>query len=293
MLRALIFSACIISTVSAQAACPVDNLPRGESSQTIHRPEGVRNFNLYVPKSYNTTGPVPLVVHWHGFSDSCNAFGGHCKDAHCDFFEESEARGFIFAAMCGWGEPSSFNAGTCCPPANTFALDDVALARELVGNLSAKLCIDPARVYTTGFSNGAMMSQILACKAWDLFAAAGSVAGVVELAPGNEEGLALCNASYAPSPKTTRVLDVHGTADPTVPMGGDALLGFPPVPENMGKWAARNGCVGDPITTYKSPDGTFYNLVWQNCANKGTVERIVHPLVHEWPQVAGQFDSTK
>ena len=88
-------------------------------------PEGARNYNLYIPKSYNATAQVPLVLHWHGWSDSCDDFGGHCRDSHCGFFEESEARGFIFAAVCGWGEPASFNAGTCCPPANTFALDDV------------------------------------------------------------------------------------------------------------------------------------------------------------------------
>lgn len=88
-------------------------------------PEGARDYNLYIPKSYNATAQVPLVLHWHGWSDSCDDFGGHCRDSHCGFFEESEARGFIFAAVCGWGEPASFNAGTCCPPANTFALDDV------------------------------------------------------------------------------------------------------------------------------------------------------------------------
>ncbi len=236
--------------------------------------------------------PVPLIVHWHGFSDSCDRFGGHCADAHCNFFNEAEERGFIFAAMCGWGEPSSFNAGTCCPPANTFALDDVALARELVGNLSAALCVDPARVFTTGFSNGAMMSQVLGCGAWDLFAAVGSDAGVVEIAPGNEEGLAKCDAGYAGAPRTLRVLDVHGTADTTVPIGGDPILGFPPVPENMERWAARNGCAGAPATTWRSPDGSFYNLKWDACEKGGTVERVVHPYTHEWPQVAGQFDTT-
>lgn len=137
-----------------------------------------------------------------------------------------------------------------------------------------------------------MMSQILGCEAWDLFAAVGSDAGVVEIAPGNEDGLAKCNASYAGAPKTLRVLDVHGTADTTVPIGGDPVLGFPAVPENMAKWADRNGCVGEPQTTWRSPDGSFYNLVWANCAKGGAVERVVHPHTHEWPQVSGQFDTT-
>ena len=128
---------------------------------------------------------------------------------------------------------------TCCPPANTLEIPDVQFARDVVGNLSKQLCLDPARIFSTGFSNGAMLSQRIACEASDLFVASASCSGVVELQvrilqqvafigfalvgfdlpfllfgecvltppqPGNDEGLAECDASYAKSGRKMNVV---------------------------------------------------------------------------------------
>ena len=103
-------------------------------------------------------------------------------------------------------------------------LDDVAFARAVVANQSASACIDPKRVFSAGFSNGAMMSEILACEAFDLVRAVASIAGVVEYRPGNGEGIAECDAKNANSSKNVPVLAIHGTAD-IVGLSRGALLG--------------------------------------------------------------------
>lgn len=98
------------------ATCPPLSLPKGWSLQTL----GSRTFHLYLPASYDASQAVPLVVYSHGFTDSCTGFGGSCGDKYCGWPEESEARNFAFVSLCGDLGDASFNAGTCCPPANTF-----------------------------------------------------------------------------------------------------------------------------------------------------------------------------
>ena len=182
-------------------------MPVGESIQTL----GNRSFHLYIPKSYAANiSAVPIILYLHGWTEKC-------ADYPRDFIPNSDKRGFIFVSLCGTGggagSDDSFNAGTCCAPANDDEIDDVAVARNVIGNLSQQLCIDPARVFATGFSNGGMMVQVLACKASDLFTAIASAAAVVELKPGWEAGLSKCNDSYALGQRNVNLLDVHGEGD--------------------------------------------------------------------------------
>ena len=58
-------------------------------------------------------------------------------------------------------------------------------------------------------------------------------------------------------------------SDLVVPWTGDALLGFPTVPDDMAAWVRRNGCRGAPVQTLNV--STFSNQVWSNCNNDATV----------------------
>ena len=125
-------------------------------------------------------------------------------------------------------------------------MDDVGFARSMVAALSsAGVLFNASRVWVSGFSNGAMMSEVIGCSAADVFSASASVSGVVELEPGNDGGLAVCDKQFAPLRAANRslaVFHVHGLDDNVVPFTGDALLGFPPIMENMARWLQRVGC---------------------------------------------------
>ena len=130
------------------------------------------------------------------------------------------------------GIGSSFNAGACCGTASSSNVDDVGFARELVRDLSEKMCVDPKRVYATGMSNGGHMAHRIACEAADVFAATASVAGKMLVAP--------CNPS-----RPISIVQWHGTEDTIVTYNA-----LPPVVPMMENWASRNGCDPTPQTTY-------------------------------------------
>jgi polyhydroxybutyrate depolymerase len=55
---------------------------------------------------------------------------------------------------------------------------DVRFIGDLLDKLERELCVDRARVYSTGMSNGAQMSSLLACRMPNRIAAAAPDAGV-------------------------------------------------------------------------------------------------------------------
>jgi len=256
----------------------------GENKFTLQRPEGVRTFYVYVPKSYlNSTDDFPVVFSFHGLGDTCENFG-HATG----FIDLSETRNFLFVYPCGSRGlmGNAWNAGTCC----FTDVDDLGFTRAMVSFLQTNFRVDAKRVFTSGFSNGAMFSEVLACRAADLFKSAASVSGVVEMTPGNAQGLQACTAAFGAFNKSISVLNVHGNADWTVPFTGDAILGFPDIPSDMSAWAERNGCTNSTVQTLnKKP---FTNTVWNECRSNVTVELVKNDGGgHEWPETAN-FDTT-
>jgi poly(3-hydroxybutyrate) depolymerase len=105
---------------------------------------------------------VPLVIDFHPI-----LFNGSFERGNSGYLQLSDRDGFIVA----WpnGIDNAWNVGPCCTRSRT--VDDVAFARALVDAIKAEGCVDPKRVYATGFSMGGGMSHYLACHAADVFAA--------------------------------------------------------------------------------------------------------------------------
>lgn len=178
----------------------------------------------------------------------------------------------------------------------------MSLARQVLSDIRSELCIDRRLVFATGYSNGGMLSQRLACEASDVFSAVASVAGVVALKPGGTEAIATCAAAYSKGKRATSVLDIHGTDDIAVPVGGNFLLGFPGVWDGMRAWAAGNGCGGpaDAPGTGRGGEarkawqtGNYTGYSWPNC-NKGSLVELVTIAggPHEWPNHEGFVATT-
>jgi polyhydroxybutyrate depolymerase len=155
-----------------------------------------------------------------------------------------------------------FNATDACCDFFGSHVDDVAFIDSLIDHVEAEYAIDPTRVYAVGYSNGGFMSFRLAC---DLSA---RIAGVVSL-----EGAMWKDASRCRPSSPVAVLEVHGSADPTIsPDGGVGVDGFagyvyPSVAETMQDWAGFDAC-NATTTTASSP-----GMLDSNAAGPAEAER--------------------
>lgn len=193
---------------------------------------------IFVPSTFSSV-PAPVVLGWHGLGGD-----GAQQAAYTGYEQLAEEQGFVVAHPTGIAEdgtPASWQLA-----AGAGARDDLAFADALIDELVAKWCADPARVYSTGFSNGGYFTARLVCERADRIAAAVSVAGLTH--PDD------CSPS-----RTVPYLAYHGTADAVVPYdGGTSVLTGPSVPADLAavlgqpihaefdEFAADFGC--DPTT---------------------------------------------
>ncbi len=155
-------------------------------------------------------------------------------------------------------------------------IDDIAFVSSVLDNLQRTLCVDPQRIYATGFSNGGGMTGYLACRLAGRIAAFAPAAGNFYALPGG------CHPSR-PIP----VLEIHGTADPVVPYGGiprrdNRQWPLPSIPEWLQGWADRDGCTTGPSVFLHASDVTAEQ--WVDCRGSATVIHYrLEGAGHVWP----------
>jgi polyhydroxybutyrate depolymerase len=242
----------------------------GDSTLNLTSGGMARDSLLHVPPSYEAGHGMPLVINYHGFSSNAPE-----QVALTNMNPVADAKHFIVAYPDGLG--MGWNAGACCSELQPAGVDDVQFTKDLLALLEKDYCIDPRRIYATGFSNGGFMSHLLGCKMSDVFAAIAPVSGVMGIPDDS------CNP-LRPVP----VLHIHGTADPVVPYdGGPALKLLPPivfqsVQQTMEFWRGADSCLGPPVVVFDKGDATC--VQWGDC--QGSVEVQLCTLSgdgHQWP----------
>lgn len=194
-----------------------------------------RSYRLYVPSSYSSQKPAPMVVALHG------GFGtGEIFAEQSGFDAVAERNGFLVAYPDG--VKRAWNAGSCCGPPMEKNVDDVGFVRALIAALRMKYVIDPARIYGTGFSNGAMLLHRIACEAPGTFAAIAPVSGGLMLQS--------CTAKLG-----TSALLIQGRLDERIPWGGGVFNETyrPSIKELVAGLAERNGCSAGEKSIEKGP----------------------------------------
>ncbi len=179
---------------------------------------------------------------------------------------------------------------------------DLAWFGDLLNHIEATSCIDENRVFVTGYSNGAFMASLIACRYSSRVAAVAPVAGIQADTP--------CKAT-----RPVPVVAFHGTADPLVHYDGTpsktaadlpgtdgsgritaqeaAQFGTrgifakgPSIPGEAAAWAERNGCSTTAKATRIASDITL--LAWA-CPPGTAVELYrIRGGGHTWP---GSTDS--
>ncbi len=221
-----------------------------------------RSFVVHLPASYDNSQPLPLVLNFHGATSTKE---GQQSLSQMDV--KADAEGFMVAYP--EGVDLYWNAGDCCESAAQNDVDDVGFARALVVALEELACIDPKRVFATGFSNGGRMSYRLGCEAADLFAAIAPVAGIKSFPD------QLNTPGCSPS-RPIPLLDIMGTADERIAKQ----------PAQIAEWALLDGCSGELEESYRH--GDHYCRTYADCAVGTSVTYCsVQDVGHTWPNVDG------
>lgn len=259
-----------------------------------------RSYLLTTPPPHPGAGPRAVVVDLHGLGE-----GATLEADTTQFSPAAQADGFIAVFPQGTGSPVGWDIA---PSSSAHPNHDIDFMNAMLNSLEAHQCVDEARLYATGLSDGALFTSLLACTMANRFAAFAPVAGVVFDKP--------CDRG-----RKVSIVAFHGTADPILYFNGgigtavlnNALSGktvtttpLPPVnlngkgyPANVKEWAAKDGCnlrATDThvsthviLRTYKCPPGTaveFYIVLggghaWPGSKFSAALKAITGPSTFE------------
>jgi polyhydroxybutyrate depolymerase len=218
-----------------------------------------RGYRVHVPTGYRPDRPAPAVLLFHGN-------GGNAADLDdvSGLSELADRRGFLAVypqgLSVGAGKPFWASSGRI-----ELGIDELRFTADLLDDLQAGFCVDPARVAAAGFSAGGGVTARIACELAGRFAAVATVAA----------GLFTEPAECRPS-RPIAVLSMHGTADVVLPYEGQPAsvaspLPLPALPTWLAEWATRDGCPGDPAVFLDTAEVT--GVRWSGCRD-GT--EVVH-----------------
>lgn len=166
-----------------------------------------RSALIYQPTSLSNQDRVPALLVLHG------GLGNAENMRETTFLDKlGETERFVTVYPNGTGlrflkSRKTWNAGRCCGPAVKRKIDDVGYLSQLIDDLVANYHVDPAKVYVTGFSNGAMMAYRLACEIPNKIAAIVPISGTLAV-------------EHCASANSVAVLHIHGETDQNVPVAG-------------------------------------------------------------------------
>jgi polyhydroxybutyrate depolymerase len=236
----------------------------GQSAQSFTFEGQPRTYQLFVPRSYDGNSRVPVVFNFHGFGS-----GSVQQMIYGDFKPLAERDDFLIVAPDGQGTTGRhFNFGT-----QPGLQNDVQMVGALLDHIEATLCVDKARVFSAGMSNGGAMTTALACVS-NRFAAFGAVTASF-YAPG-------CDRS-----RPAAIMLFSGTGDPVVPFNGGRVncCGGLPVraaPNIIADWAAHDHCATTYDETRMSTE--VRRRTWHGCdPGSDVVFYIIDGGGHTWP----------
>jgi polyhydroxybutyrate depolymerase len=123
-----------------------------------------RTYYVQLPSSYSSSKPYPVIFQFH-------PWGGSADQALTMYQLNSKIPDAIYVT------PQGLQAGTGGAGwANTNG-QDIAFTKAMLADVQSKYCVDNARIFSTGFSYGGMMSFAIGCEMSDVFRAIAPMSG--------------------------------------------------------------------------------------------------------------------
>ncbi|RKH71790.1 alpha/beta hydrolase family esterase [Corallococcus aberystwythensis] len=274
-----------------RTACASLTVTAGTYDWNVDHQGRSRLYRVHVPTGYDPTKPMPVVFSFHGFGSNeveQEQLSNFSALADAEGFIAVYPRGINVPELYGQGDPDtrSWNGVACCGPAQiNQAVNDVSFVDRMLQDLGTRVCMDPRRIFASGFSNGAFLAYRLACERAQRIAAIAPVAGML--------GLPDCNPS-----RPVPVLHFHGTADEAIYYDGGTNLTavggtpYPSAPESVRRFAERNGCTGAQQQTYQQGNSTC--VAYTGCQPESATASLctVTGGKHSWPGQTQYNDGT-
>ena len=256
------------------AGCGAKTIATGRRIEQTITVGGVeRQYVLDVPETLEPGKPAALLFDFHGIGHS----GAGVWDVS-GFRELAPRERFI--TVYPTGLPVSFTRAdrVFSGPGweiRSFAPNrDVDFTLAMLDRIEQTWCIDQARVFATGFSNGGFFSHVLACTHPERFAAVAPVSGGW-----------LSSWSCTPS-RSVPVLIQHGRQDDVIDVA-EARRAFD-------AWLAIEGCAappGTPPVPTASSTSTTSDITCRTgtgCRDGAAVVYCEGDFKHRWPASATQ-----
>lgn len=214
-----------------------------------------RTYLVQLPANYDPTVRYPVLFGLHGAGGNGASFASYFPLRA--FWQERAILVFpsaLFYPLDGrttWRYPTE---------------DNLAFFDAMLAALSASACIDPARVFASGFSSGGFFSNTLGCRRGDV------VRAIVPVAGGDRDFNDLCVGHPA-------VMVISSPLDSSDPTGGPAGISH----HERGLQARdyfreHNGC--SLATEPLEPAGC---VRYQGCSAGAEVVYCEHGSGHAWP----------
>jgi polyhydroxybutyrate depolymerase len=236
-----------------------------------------RTYHLYMPKNLPPDKALPLVLAFHGRGKEGT---GAAFAQKTQFNVLAQKEGFMVAYPDGV-EGKWLDGGLMNDP--RYA-KDVEFANAVIDDVAKCHPVDARRIYTTGFSNGAAFSYLLAIRLSHRIAAMASVGANMSRQFLNE---------MTPDKEPVSLLQFCGSNDAFC---GRERLQFDyliSLKENLDAWIKHNGCASEDKTQtlLKTDNGGKLPpaKVWAN-GRKGTevVLLWLDSATHGWPIPTGK-----
>jgi polyhydroxybutyrate depolymerase len=266
----------------AQAAGCGTPLDSGYHDVTVSVGDQVRHGVSYIPPSYDGTRKMAVVFDLHG----SNSFPrGQMLRSSWDKVAGRE--GFIVFAPQGsldGSMPGTYAWNVPGVTSREGGKDEVAFIRAAVEKVKQDYCVDPARIFASGYSGGGRMLSAYLCSGADDFAAAGFVNSLRVGVP-VESG----DGRWAPDPSTCTpakpisIMAFAGIKDEANPYAGGGKpywqYGFKTA---LQRWTQLDGCKGNG--TVETADGVTFGL-YDTC--RSGVRIATYEFAngsHDWPK---------
>ncbi len=257
--KRLVLLLAIVATVAqlgviptATAATPSKTSSTSTTTSTTAAPAATtanRPYSVHVPPSYSPDVAAPLLLILHGYR--ANSL---IESFYLNLTPATDAAGMLTVAPDGTKNARGkqfWNATDACCNGPGAQVDDSAYLAAIIKEVEATYNVDRKRIFLVGHSNGGFMAYRMACDHADTIAALVSLAGATYADPRK------CSPSV---PVAT--LEIHGTADDTIPYRGGKILGhrYPGAVATTKMWAKYDGCRLVPDDPEPAPHDIVANM---------------------------------